>query len=189
MHCARLNLEESCYYSVSINCDGAASIDTLHQVFLMFLYYHTMHTVFRVVLPKHPQDICGELSFGSFSGASALRPNILWSTPSHPNGTVLQIGLEIHKTEIEGCQDDLIDLEINLVIIQVIDQMIEWQMVEMILNKNPTVLCKAMMSYIDTYLNFSLVYQYYVYVLYLNCTGLHICSSLGSFRSQNLTDY
>ena len=47
--------------------------------------------------------------------------------------TILEIVLEIHKTEILGCQEDQIGLEINLETIQVIDQM-----VEMILNRNPT---------------------------------------------------
>ena len=51
---------------------------------------------------------------------------------------ILETVLETHKTEIEGCQEGLISLEINLEIIQVIDQMIEQEMVEMILNKNPT---------------------------------------------------
>ena len=52
--------------------------------------------------------------------------------------TILDIGLEIHKTETEGCQEVLISLEINLETIQMIDQMIEPEMVVMILNKNPT---------------------------------------------------
>ena len=52
--------------------------------------------------------------------------------------TILETVPEIHKTEIEECQEGLIDLEINLEIIKVIDQMIEQGMVEMILNKNPT---------------------------------------------------
>ena len=51
---------------------------------------------------------------------------------------ILEIVLEIHKTEIEGIQEGLIGLEINLEVIQVIDQMIEQEMVEMILGKNPT---------------------------------------------------
>ena len=46
--------------------------------------------------------------------------------------------LEIHKTEIEGIKKGLIGLEIKLEIIQVIDQMIEQEMIEMILDKNPT---------------------------------------------------
>ena len=50
---------------------------------------------------------------------------------------ILEIVLEIHKTEIEGCQD-LTGLEIYLETIQVIDQMTEQEMVEKILNKNPT---------------------------------------------------
>ena len=52
--------------------------------------------------------------------------------------TILEIVLEIHKTEIEECQENPIGLEINLETIQVIDQMIEQEMVEMILNINPT---------------------------------------------------
>ena len=52
--------------------------------------------------------------------------------------TILEIVLEIHKAGLEGIQEGLIGLEINLEIIQVIDQMIEQEMVEMILNKNPT---------------------------------------------------
>ena len=52
--------------------------------------------------------------------------------------TTLEIVLEIHKIEIEGIQKDLIGLEINLEIILVIDQMVELEMVEMILEKNPT---------------------------------------------------
>ena len=52
--------------------------------------------------------------------------------------TILEIVLEIHKTEIEGIPKGLLGLEINLEIIQVIDQMIEQEMVEMILDKNPT---------------------------------------------------
>ena len=51
---------------------------------------------------------------------------------------ILEIVLEIHRTEIEGCQEDLIGLEINLETIQEIDQMIEKEMEEMTLNKNPT---------------------------------------------------
>ena len=51
---------------------------------------------------------------------------------------ILEIVLEIHKTEIEGIQEVLIGIEINLERIQVIDQMIEKEMVEMILDKNPT---------------------------------------------------
>ena len=51
---------------------------------------------------------------------------------------ILEIVLEIHKTEIEGCQQGLIGLEMHLEFIQVIDQMIEQGMVAMILNKNPT---------------------------------------------------
>ena len=39
--------------------------------------------------------------------------------------TILEIVLEIHMKEIEGCQEDLIGLEINLETIQLIDQMIE----------------------------------------------------------------
>ena len=42
--------------------------------------------------------------------------------------TILEIVLEIHKTEIEGFQEGLIGLEINLEIIQVIDLMIEQEM-------------------------------------------------------------
>ena len=49
--------------------------------------------------------------------------------------TILYIVPETHKTEIEGCQEDLIGLEINPETIQVIDQMIEQEKVEMILNK------------------------------------------------------
>ena len=52
--------------------------------------------------------------------------------------TTLEIVLEILKTEIEGIPRELIDLEINLEIVLVIDQMIELEMVEMILDKNPT---------------------------------------------------
>ena len=55
--------------------------------------------------------------------------------------TILEIVLEIHKTEIGGCPEDPINLEINLgnlETIQVIDEMIEQEMVEMILNRNPT---------------------------------------------------
>ena len=48
--------------------------------------------------------------------------------------TILEIVLEINKTELEGIHIGLIGLEI----IQVIDQMIEQEMVEMILDKNPT---------------------------------------------------
>ena len=48
--------------------------------------------------------------------------------------TILEIVLDIHKTEIEGVQEGLIGLEI----IQVIDHMIEQEMVEMIINKNST---------------------------------------------------
>ena len=50
--------------------------------------------------------------------------------------TILEIALEIHKTEIEGYQEDPIGLEINLETIQVTDQMIGQEMVEMILNKS-----------------------------------------------------
>ena len=39
--------------------------------------------------------------------------------------TILEIVLEIHKTEMEGIQEGLIGLEINLEIIQAIDWMIE----------------------------------------------------------------
>ena len=53
-------------------------------------------------------------------------------------GTILEIVLEIHKTENEEIQEDVIGLEINLEIIQMIDKMIEQVMVEMILDKNPT---------------------------------------------------
>ena len=52
--------------------------------------------------------------------------------------TILEIVLEIHKTEIEGIQEGLIGLGINLEIIQVIEQMIGQEMVEMIVDKNPT---------------------------------------------------
>ena len=52
--------------------------------------------------------------------------------------TILEVVLEIHKTEIEEIQECLIGLEINLEIIQVIDQMIEQEMVEMILDKDAT---------------------------------------------------
>ena len=52
--------------------------------------------------------------------------------------TILDIVLGIYKTEIEGIQEGLIGLEINLEIIQVIDQIIHQEMVELILNKNPT---------------------------------------------------
>ena len=52
--------------------------------------------------------------------------------------TILEKVLETHKTEIKGCKEGLIGLEMNLEIIQVTDQMIEQGMVEMILNKNPT---------------------------------------------------
>ena len=48
--------------------------------------------------------------------------------------TGLETILEIHKIEIEGCQEGLIGPEI----IQVIDQLRESEIVEMILNKNPT---------------------------------------------------
>ena len=47
----------------------------------------------------------------------------------------LETILEIHMTEIEEIQKGL---EINLEIIQVIDQMIEQEMVEIIVDKNPT---------------------------------------------------
>ena len=50
---------------------------------------------------------------------------------------ILEIVLEINKAEIEGIQEGLIGLEINLEIIPVIDQMIEQEMVEMILDKYP----------------------------------------------------
>ena len=52
--------------------------------------------------------------------------------------TILEIFLEIHRTDIEGIQEGLIGLEINLEIIQVIDQMIEQEMIEMIQDKIPT---------------------------------------------------
>ena len=52
--------------------------------------------------------------------------------------TTLEIVLEIHKIEIEGIQKGLIGLEIKLEIILVINQMIEQEMVEMIIDKNPT---------------------------------------------------
>ena len=52
--------------------------------------------------------------------------------------TILEILLEIHRTEIEGIQEGIIGPEINLEIIQVIDQMIGQEMVEMMLDKNPT---------------------------------------------------
>ena len=50
--------------------------------------------------------------------------------------TIFYTVLEVYKTEIEGIQEGLIGLEINLEIIQVIDQIIEQEMVEMILDKN-----------------------------------------------------
>ena len=52
--------------------------------------------------------------------------------------TILEIVLKIHNTEIEGSEENQIGLETNLETIQVIDQMIEQEMVEMILNRNPT---------------------------------------------------
>ena len=52
--------------------------------------------------------------------------------------TILEIVLEIHKTEIEEHQEDLVGLETNLEKNQVIDQMIDQGIVEMILNRNPT---------------------------------------------------
>ena len=52
--------------------------------------------------------------------------------------TIVEIVLEIHMIEIERYQEDPIGLEINLEKIQVIGQMIEQELVEMILNKNPT---------------------------------------------------
>ena len=60
--------------------------------------------------------------------------------------TILEIVLEIHRTEIEGMQEGLIGLEINLGIIQVIDQMIEQDMVEMIQDKNPTAIVNIVMK-------------------------------------------
>ena len=56
--------------------------------------------------------------------------------------TFLEIIVMIHKTEIEGIQEGLIGLEINLEIIQVIDEMIEQEMVEMILGKKSNRHCE-----------------------------------------------
>ena len=56
--------------------------------------------------------------------------------------TTLEIVPEVLKTEIEGIPRELIDLEINLEIILVIDLMIELEIVEMILDKNPTGIVK-----------------------------------------------
>ena len=52
--------------------------------------------------------------------------------------TILEIVLEIHRTELEGYQEYLIGLEINLETIQMVDQIIEQEIVEVILNRNPT---------------------------------------------------
>ena len=52
--------------------------------------------------------------------------------------TTLEIVQEIHNIEIEGYQRDPIGLEAHLKSIQVIDQIIEQEMVEIILNRNPT---------------------------------------------------
>ena len=40
-----------------------------------------MYIVSRVTLPRHYQGLYWELSLGSPSGAAALGPNVLWSTP------------------------------------------------------------------------------------------------------------
>ena len=50
----------------------------------------------------------------------------------------LQTVLEIHKIETEQQQEDPTGLETNLEKIQEIDQMIEYEVVENILNRNPT---------------------------------------------------
>ena len=51
-------------------------VSNLDQVLQMFSSFFAMYTIFEVVLPKHPQDLWGELSFGFTGGAAALRPNI-----------------------------------------------------------------------------------------------------------------
>ena len=67
-----------------INHNGAASIDTLCQVLQLFLYYPTVHTIFRVVLPRHLQGICGELPFWFLQwGSSAQTKYPLVHSP-HP---------------------------------------------------------------------------------------------------------
>ena len=58
-----LFLKESHCYSVSINCNGAASIDTLCQVLQMFLYYPTMHTIFKVIFPSTHRTSVGSYFF------------------------------------------------------------------------------------------------------------------------------
>ena len=52
--------------------------------------------------------------------------------------TTLEMVLEIHKIEIEGIPRELIGLEINLEIVLEVDEMIELEMAEIILDKNPT---------------------------------------------------
>ena len=66
-----------------INHSGCTSTNTMCQVFFfsMLPHYFTMYIAFWVALPRHSWDLYGELSFGFPSGAAALGPNILWSTP------------------------------------------------------------------------------------------------------------
>ena len=83
-----------------INCDGPASIDTLYQVLQLFHNYPTVHSVFRVVLPRHSQGLCGELSFWFLQWAAALGPNILWSTSPIQNPPQSQ-----HRWHPYQCQE------------------------------------------------------------------------------------
>ena len=56
--------------------------------FQVLPYYFTVYIVLRVVLPRHSWGLYGELSFGYPSGATALGPNILWSTPPIQKSTI-----------------------------------------------------------------------------------------------------
>ena len=51
-------------------------VNKLHQVLQMFPSFFTMYTLFGVILPKHPQDLLGELSFGFSGGAAVLGSSI-----------------------------------------------------------------------------------------------------------------
>ena len=76
----KLCLKESCCYSVSINCNVAASIDTLSQVLQMFiiLLYTPSSGSY---LPDTHRTSVGSCLFWFPWWAAVLRQNILWSTP------------------------------------------------------------------------------------------------------------
>ena len=81
--------KEPCYYPLNKSWWSYLHWYSVPGFFLqVLLYCTTVYLVFRVALPRHSQDLHGELSFGFPGRAAVLRTNILWSTPPIQKSTI-----------------------------------------------------------------------------------------------------